>query len=158
MTLRIPAFAFFCVFAGAVGAWADCAPDRVDLRGPWGQATYTVEIADTAETRAQGLMFRETLDRRAGMLFIYDSPQPVAFWMRNTLIALDMVFIGADGVVQRVHVNAVPLDETVIQGERDTFAVLEVNGGQTAQLGIGPGTEIRHSAFGPKASWPCEND
>jgi uncharacterized membrane protein (UPF0127 family) len=91
-------------------AAADCTRDTVVMRGDWGQARFTVELADTPEERAQGLMHRESLPQGAGMLFIYDAPQRVSFWMRNTLIPLDMIFIGPDGVVRRVHDNAQPGD------------------------------------------------
>ncbi len=132
-----------------------CDFEAVTLRGDWGQARFTVEVVDTPETRAQGLMFREHLPRRGGMLFLYDAPQPVSFWMRNTLIPLDMIFVGADGVVTRVHENAVPMDETPIPGGQEVQAVLEVNAGIASMFGIAPGTEMRHEAFGADAAWPC---
>lgn len=134
---------------------AACAPDRVDLRGSWGQIQVSVEIADTPEERNQGLMFRETLAPSAGMLFVYDAPQPATFWMKNTLIPLDMVFVGADGVVRHVHHNAIPGDLTTIDGGRDVLAVLEINGGLARRYGITPGTEMRHPTFGGAAAWPC---
>ena len=90
------------------------------------------------------------------MLFIYEEPQLLAFWMRNTLIPLDMIFVDRFGEVQKVHSNAVPLDETPIDGGRDVLAVLEINGGLAARLGIEPGTELRHPAFDQaEAAWPC---
>ena len=137
-------------------AIADCAPDRVDLRGDWGAARFTVEVADTADTRAQGLMFRDSMATGAGMLFVYERPQTVSFWMRNTLIPLDMLFIDAKGNVERIHKNAVPLDETPIQGGNNIFAVLEINGGLADRFGITPGTTLRHPAFAGNAPvWPC---
>lgn len=141
--------------AGA--ALADCAPDRAELRGDWGQAAFRVEVADDAGERARGLMFRERMDRLAGMLFIYEKPGRVAFWMRNTLIPLDMVFLGPDGVVRRVHRNAVPLDETPIPGGDGILAVLEVNAGVADAFGIDVGTELRHPGLPQEqAAWPCE--
>ncbi|WP_193142132.1 MULTISPECIES: DUF192 domain-containing protein [unclassified Meridianimarinicoccus] len=142
----------------AAPALADpgCAPDRVDLRGPWGQASFSVEVADDRQERATGLMHRESLPRSAGMLFVYEHPQRVSFWMRNTLIPLDMIFVGDDGRVRRIHQNAIPLDETGIPGGDDIFAVLEINGGLSGVLGLAPGTEMRHPAFDPAtAAWPC---
>lgn len=132
-----------------------CAADQVALRGPWGTATYSVELAITPEQRSQGLMFREELPKTAGMLFIFDPPRRVGFWMRNTLIPLDMIFADRNGVVQRVHVNAIPGDETTIPGGPGVFAVLEINGGQARTLGVAPGTELRHPLFGAQAAWPC---
>ena len=150
---HIAAAVLLCGFGTA--AAAECARDEVSLRGDWGQATFTVEVVDTPETRARGLMFREHMPRLAGMLFIYEEPQSVSFWMKNTLIPLDMIFVGPDGVVSRVHRDAVPGDETPIPGGPGVLVVLEVNAGMTEQFGIAPGTEMRHEAFGPDAAWPC---
>lgn len=102
-------------------------------------------------------MFVEEMATSAGMLFVYDAPQPVSFWMRNTLIPLDMVFIRRDGSVARVHENARPLDETSIFGGDDIQFVLEVNGGLTRRLGIGPGAVAQHPAIPQDAAlFPCE--
>jgi uncharacterized membrane protein (UPF0127 family) len=142
------------VASPALGA---CAPEVVDIRGPFGQARFTVELADTAAERAQGLMFRETLPSAAGMLFVYDRPQQASFWMKNTLIPLDMIFTDAAGRVTRVHSNAIPQDLTPIDGGMDVAAVLEINGGLASRLGIAPGAELRHPALGGSgAAWPCE--
>lgn len=139
--------------AGA--AAAQCAEGRVDLRGDWGSAGFAVEIADDEAERAQGLMHRETLPASTGMLFVYPRPQRVAFWMENTLIPLDMIFLGPRGRVLKVHENARPLDRTPIDGGDGVFAVLEINGGLAGRLGIVPGSEMRHPAFGADAAWPC---
>lgn len=135
---------------------AACAPGSVTLRGDWGQARFNVELADTAQERAQGLMNRQSLPRSSGMLFVYDTPGSPAFWMRNTLIPLDMLFLDARGRVARIHENAVPLDETPIPGGDGILAVLEINGGLARQLGITEGSEMRHPAFDQdSAAWPC---
>lgn len=147
--------------AGAGGqAWAGatCAPDRVDIRGDFGAVRIRVEIADDDAERAQGLMNRPRLPHLSGMLFVFPRPQRAAFWMRNTLIPLDMLFIGPDGVIRRIHENARPLDETTIDGGTGVLAVLEVNGGLSGELGLRPGDQIRHPAFGPGAAWPCPAD
>lgn len=143
----------------AVTAAAQCAEDRLDLRGDWGSARFTVEVADEAQEVARGLMFRESMATTAGMLFVYPRPQRVAFWMRNTLIPLDMIFAGPDGVVRKVHANAVPLDETPIPGGApDIQFVLEINAGLAERFGIGPGTEIRHPEIDQAlAAWTCED-
>lgn len=142
--------------AGGAALAGVCRDDEVRLRGPWGEARFAVELADDEPSRAHGLMFREHLDRDAGMLFVYPAPRPVGFWMKNTLIALDMIFADATGTVQHVHHMAVPHDETPIFGGDGILAVLEINGGMARRLGLEPGSEMRHPAFdsGP-AAWPC---
>ncbi|PJJ86691.1 hypothetical protein CLV77_1244 [Brevirhabdus pacifica] len=132
-----------------------CRPDRVSLRGGWGRTRFIVELADSDASRAQGLMNRTRMERTHGMLFVYPRPQRAAFWMRNTLIPLDMIFADAQGVVTRVHSNANPLDETVIDGGRGVQYVLEINGGLARRYGIAPGTQLRHPAIGPEPAWPC---
>ena len=95
----------------------------------------------------------------AGMLFVYEFPQRVGFWMENTLIPLDMIFMSADGVVRKIHENAVPLDRTVIPGGDDIQHVLEINGGMSGMLGVTVGSELRHPAIDQaQAAWPCEGD
>jgi uncharacterized membrane protein (UPF0127 family) len=138
-------------------AEAACRPDTVELRGPWGQARFAVELADDPAERARGLMFRESLPQSSGMLFVYEAPQRATFWMKNTLIPLDMVFLDPAGRVLGVHAMARPGDETIIDGGPGVLGVLEINGGLAARLGIAEGSELRHPAFaaGP-AAWPCD--
>jgi hypothetical protein len=140
--------------AGAAGA--ACAPGTAELRWPGGAARFSVEVADDEAERGRGLMFREALAPSAGMLFVYESPRRARFWMKNTLIPLDMIFLDAAGVVTRVHADAVPLDETPIDGGPGVRFVLEIGGGLAARLGIAPGAELRHPAVGQGAAWPCE--
>lgn len=153
-----------CVGLGAASvvsgpAWAeDCRLDQVELRGDFGSARFTVEIADDADERAQGLMFREHLSPSQGMLFVYESVGAPNFWMKNTLIPLDMLFVTPEGVVQAVHEMAVPGDLTPIGGGDGVLAVLEIKGGLAGAIGIGPGDEMRHPAFGRQAVWPCESE
>lgn len=142
--------------AAAQSAGPACTLDAVDLRGDFGTVRFRAEIARTPAEQARGLMFRETLPRMAGMLFVYPREQNVAFWMRNTLIPLDMIFVDGAGRVVRVHENAVPLDETPIPGGAPTLAVLEINGGLAATIGIDAGDELRSPAMPQTdAAWPC---
>ncbi|MHA6262094.1 DUF192 domain-containing protein [Arenibacterium sp. CAU 1754] len=135
---------------------AQCALDSVQLRGDWGQVRFSVEIADDVEERSRGLMFRRDMPRNAGMLFVYDAPQRANFWMKNTLIPLDMVFVDRSGVVTRVHHDAVPGDLTTIEGGQNVYAVLEINAGLARSYGIGVGSQLRHPVFsGGPAIWPC---
>ncbi len=129
----------------------------VEIRGPRGHLRFTVEIADTPASRARGLMHRARLASGAGMLFVFERPGRVAFWMKNTLIPLDMIFADPAGRVTRVHAMAVPHDETPIDGGDGVLFVLEINGGLAARLGIVAGAELRHPAIDPAgAAWPCD--
>jgi uncharacterized membrane protein (UPF0127 family) len=143
------------LLAGA--ADASCSDTRLELRGDWGTARFRIEVADTPEERALGLMNRPEMARSAGMLFIYEEPQRVSFWMANTLIPLDMIFMDEHGTVTRIHENAVPLDRTAIPGGEGVQYVLEINGGLSEAIGITVGSEMRHPAIDEAlAVWPCE--
>lgn len=142
------------LFAMASPALSECRDTQVELRWPGGQARFAVEVADDTEERARGLMFRESLAASSGMLFVYPRPQRARFWMKNTLIPLDMIFADEAGRVTRIHSNAQPLDETGIDGGPGVKFVLEINGGLADRLGIRPGAEMRHPAI-EGAAWPC---
>ncbi|WP_102110332.1 DUF192 domain-containing protein [Oceaniglobus roseus] len=151
------AAALAAVVAAGQSQAAACRDTVAELRGDWGQARFNVEIADDDGERAQGLMNRESMPKSAGMLFVYPREQSTSFWMRNTLIPLDMIFMDGTGTVTRVHSNAVPLDETPIPGGDDVMLVLEINGGLAKSLGIAPGTELRNPAVPQDgAAWPCD--
>ena len=154
--IRLSALSFLLAAVASL-AQASCREDRIDLRGDWGQAGFSVEVADEPRERSLGLMNRPSMPRGAGMLFVYDAPQRATFWMRNTLIPLDMIFAGPDGVVTHVHENAIPLDETTIDGGRGVQFVLEINGGLAGPLGIAPGTQLRHPSIGETAAWSCDS-
>jgi len=106
-----------------------------------GALHFSVEVARSLEQQQAGLMFRRTLADDRGMIFPYDPPQHVAFWMRNTLIPLDMVFIRADGTIARIA-TAKPLDETPVPSGEPVAAVLELRGGRASELGIRPGDRV----------------
>ncbi len=109
---------------------------------------FDVELALTEAQREHGLMFRKSLGAYEGMLFDFYKEMPVTFWMKNTLIPLDMVFIAADGTIRHVHANAVPLSTDTIPSEYPVRAVLEINGGTARLLGIKPGDKVKHAIFG----------
>ena len=111
------------------------------LKTATGDHNFTIEVATTQQEQALGLMFRRSLPENAGMLFLYDPPQPAAMWMKNTLIPLDMVFIAPDGRVLRIESNAEPFSTTVIPSEGDISAVLELNGGEADKIGLKPGRQ-----------------
>ena len=109
---------------------------------------FRVEIADNDASRERGLMFRKSLGPDAGMLFDFHTTQYVSFWMKNTLIPLDMVFIDARGTVVNVAANATPLSEANIPSAGPVLAVLELRGGRAAQLGIQAGDQVHERIFG----------
>ena len=125
----------------------DCDDSRVTVAGQWGRAHFTIALADEPSERARGLMYVESLPMLEGMLFVYPEPQSVTFWMKNTLIPLDMLFIGPDGTILSIHENAIPHDETTISGGDGILGVLEINGGMAGRLGISVGDRLEHPAF-----------
>ena len=129
-------------------AGAPCAPDRVTVLGDFGEAAFTVAVADDEAERARGLMFVEEMPRFSGMLFIYETPRRASFWMANTLIPLDMLFAAPDGTITRIHREAVPLDRSSIDGGEGVQYVLEINGGMAEVLGISEGDVLQHPAIG----------
>ncbi|HEX4113459.1 MAG TPA: DUF192 domain-containing protein [Stellaceae bacterium] len=113
-----------------------------------GPHRFDVELALTPAQQEQGLMFRAKLASDAGMLFDFGDTAPRGFWMKNTLIPLDMLFIGADGRIVDIHERAVPLSEAVILSAVSARAVLELNGGTVARLGIKVGDLVSYKGFG----------
>jgi len=111
------------------------------VRSATGEHRFTVQVAATPEQQERGLMFVRSLGPDEGMIFPYSPAQDVAFWMRNTLIPLDMVFIRADGSIARI-VTAKALDETPIPSGEPVAAVLEIRGGRAAELGIREGDVV----------------
>ena len=103
---------------------------------------FTVEVARTPEEQAHGLMDRQSLAPDRGMIFPYEPPQPVGFWMKNTLIPLDMIFVAPGGRILRIEANTVPLSLDPVGSGDAVEAVLEIAGGRSAELGIAAGDQI----------------
>jgi len=136
--------------------FAACQPGKLEVTGDFGTVSFDVAVADDFAERARGLMFVEEMADTVGMLFIYGVSRPVSFWMKNTLIPLDMIFIDARGVVKKVHANAIPHDTTGISSDVPVRSVLEINGGLAARIGIEPGAVVRHPDLPQRnAAWPC---
>jgi uncharacterized membrane protein (UPF0127 family) len=114
-----------------------------------GDHTFTVEVVDTPDTRAKGLMYRQELAPDAGMLFDFFEERPVSFWMRNTFIPLDMIFITSEGIIRNIHPNAIPHDQTGIPSQGPVQFVLEIPGGRSEELGIKAGDTVTHDRFEP---------
>jgi uncharacterized membrane protein (UPF0127 family) len=108
---------------------------------------FTVELATTGTERDTGLMHRNTLAADRGMLFDFQREQPVRFWMRNTFIPLDMIFVRANGQIAAIAENTVPHSEKPVGAPQPVQAVLELAGGTAARLGIKPGDVIHHPIF-----------
>jgi uncharacterized membrane protein (UPF0127 family) len=117
-----------------------------------GDFPFNIEIAETDQERARGLMFRQSLAPDAGMLFDFFTERPVTFWMQNTLIPLDMVFISADGTVHRIESNAEPFSTTIIPSEGPVIGVLELNGGEAAKIGLKPGDKVLYPGLAKNQS------
>ena len=112
-----------------------------------GRHAFSVEVMRTDAERAKGLMFRRFLPADRGMLFDFKTEQSVMMWMKNTYIPLDMVFISRNGTVTHVAENAEPLSERIISSNGPAYAVLEINGGAAARLGIKPGDHVVNGMF-----------
>ena len=134
--------------ASSDGATGSAAPVQLDASVelfPMGRAPVlvSVELARTPAERSRGLMYRKHLDAEAGMLFLFEEPQQLTFWMRNTYVPLDMIFIESSLRVLGVVENAEPLTETSRSVPGQSQYVLEVNAGFSREHGIGPGTMVR---------------
>ena len=109
--------------------------------------TFYVEVADTPPKIIKGLMNRESMPEMAGMLFSFALEKERHFWMKNTLIPLDMLFVKGDGTIHHIHENAIPHDETSISSNCAVLNVVEINGGMARKLGIKPGDIVHHGVF-----------
>ena len=139
-----------CV-AGVSGLRAEDAAlsklEPVTLATADGATMFTVEIADTDALRERGLMFRQRLPEDHGMLFDFGQPKPAAMWMKNTYVALDMVFIRADGTIAYVAENTVPRSLDVIGVHEPVLAVLELAAGTARRIGLRAGDTVYHRIF-----------
>jgi uncharacterized protein len=150
---RRAAAAFLLFAACATGLTAVVAPavaadpSTLEIVSKSGVHVFSVEIAETDEERAKGLMFRKELPEGTGMLFDFKRDQEISMWMRNTYIPLDMLFITADGRIRRIAENTVPLSERTIPSGGPVRGVLEVIGGTAKKLGIAPGDRVAHPMF-----------
>jgi len=123
------------------------ATSTLTIQAASGTHSFSVEVADTPERRALGLMHRRSMPANAGMLFDFKSDQPVSMWMRNTIIPLDMLFIARDGRIVNIVERTVPFSETGIPSQGPVRAVLELNAGTASRLGIKPGDRVKHPIF-----------
>ena len=150
MARRIPRRPVLGLLAGLVMGSAPALaldPGELLIETPAGQHRFTVELAATPSERSRGLMFRRAMQPDHGMLFDFRAPQPVAFWMKNTPLPLDMLFIDEAGVIVQIAADTVPYSETPIPSEQPIRAVLELKAGTAKRLGITAGAKVRHAIF-----------
>jgi uncharacterized membrane protein (UPF0127 family) len=119
----------------------------LEIASKTGVHVFAVEIVDTEAQRAKGLMFRKELPDGEGMLFDFQREQEVSFWMKNTYIPLDMIFIRGDGRILRIAENTEPLSTRIIPSGGPVRAVLEVIGGTARKFGIAPGDRVAFPIF-----------
>lgn len=124
------------------------AQDTIEIVTSSGVHAFSVELATNDAERARGLMFRKSLPEGHGMLFDFQTEQPVQFWMRNTYIPLDMIFIRGDGRVLNIAQNATPLSDALIPSAGPVRSVLEVIAGTARKYHIAPGDRVTGSFFG----------
>lgn len=125
----------------------------VEISGDNGKSyKLDIELAVTPEEQMRGLMFRKSMPENHGMMFVFENETPRTFWMKNTLIPLDILFLDADGKIVKIHENARPLDETQIPSGAPVLAAIELNGGTAARLGIISGNIVHHDTFGNSLS------
>jgi uncharacterized membrane protein (UPF0127 family) len=122
----------------------------LEIASKSGVHTFAVEMVDNDADRAKGLMYRKELPEGRGMLFDFHREQEVSFWMQNTYIPLDMLFIRADGQILRIAENTEPLSTKMVPSGGPVLAVLEVIGGTARKLGIAPGDRVAHRIFKPR--------
>ncbi len=152
------AVAILCLGFAGCGAWSP-ASSRAEAQAPQalpavplvittaaGQAhQYSVEVARTPEQQATGLMYRRALKADHGMIFPMRPPRPASFWMANTWIELDIIFIAPNGRVESIAARARPESLTPIDSRGRVAAVLELAGGEAARIGLAPGDKVRWS-------------
>ncbi len=122
----------------------------LEIASKTGVHAFAVEIVDNDADRAKGLMYRRELPEGRGMLFDFQREQDVSFWMRNTYISLDIIFIRGDGRILRIAANTEPLSERMIPSGGPVRGVLEVIAGTARKLGIAPGDRVAHRIFGAR--------
>jgi uncharacterized protein len=140
----------FVLLIAAIGSARAAEQAEVSIATGEGRThVFAVEVVSTPQEMAMGLMFRTELAPDAGMLFLYPTPRETSFWMQNTYLPLDMLFIDEDGVIRHIAERTIPRSTTPIPSNGPVSAVLEINGGTSDRLGI---------AIGDRVSWPAITD
>jgi hypothetical protein len=147
--------AFCATMVAAHAAFAQANPqamaqlplEKLTIETRQGSFEFDVEVADDGFEQARGLMFREEMAPRQGMLFDFGETRVVTMWMKNTLIPLDMVFASADGIVVHVAERTTPLSEAIVTAGVPVSHVLELNAGLARLIGLKPGDRLAHRSF-----------
>lgn len=130
---------------------AELKTERLTITTASGRHDFVIEMAETEAQKAMGLMFRQSLPKRGGMLFAYDrAPFEITMWMKNTYISLDMIFLRKDGRVHRIERGTEPFSERVVASQGNVSAVLEVAAGVADEIGLKPGDRVEHRFFKAK--------
>jgi uncharacterized membrane protein (UPF0127 family) len=140
--LRAALVVFGLLFAAADARAQSADLQKIEIASKTGTHSFMVELAVNDEERARGLMYRKELPEGRGMLFDFGQDQDVSFWMKNTYIPLDMIFIRADGTIRRIAANTEPLSERTVPAGGPVRYVLEVIGGTARKLGIEAGDKV----------------
>jgi uncharacterized protein len=136
-----------CVTFAAIAAARAAGQSTLEIASKTGVHSFAVELATNDDERSRGLMFRKELPEGRGMLFDFEHEAPVAFWMHNTYIPLDMIFIRGDGSILRIAENTEPLSDRLVPSGGPVRAVLEVIAGTAHKFGIAPGDHVTGSIF-----------
>jgi uncharacterized protein len=142
------ALCLLIALAGADGADGETFKRTlISIDAASGPQPFLVELALSPAQQEQGLMWRREMAPNAGMLFVFQAPEVAHFWMHNTILPLDMLFIAADGRVAGIHAQAKPQNDDIIASDKPVLAVLELNAGAAARFGIKPGDIVHYAAF-----------
>lgn len=138
---------FAALAVGGAGINPPLPTERIEIHSANGTHAFRVEIADNETSREQGLMFRTKMAPDAGMLFDFHTPQATQFWMENTVLPLDMLFVRADGSIANIQADAVPYSRATIPSDGPVLVVIELNAGRAAALGIKAGDHVTAPEF-----------
>jgi uncharacterized membrane protein (UPF0127 family) len=144
--MRALSVALLALFIGYAPAFA-LPVENISIDTVKGHTAFKVEIAGDHASQEKGLMYRKKMAANAGMLFDFHTTVMTSFWMKNTLLPLDIIFIRSDGAVSSIAAHAVPLSETPIPSSEPIRAVLELNAGRAAEIGMAPGDKVHATIF-----------
>ncbi len=130
-------------------ATSDAGAESLEIVTATGPHQFQIEVARTDRERQTGLMNRRSMPQDHGMLFLFPAEQPISMWMKNTYIALDMIFVSRKGRVTGVAQDAVPMSEAIIPSGPPAYAVIELNAGAARAMGLAVGDQVRHPSFKP---------